>query len=76
MAPAWYTPFDFSAEMTLAQVQALLSEGDLAQVDVPSELGEDMVLYAGEQIVVGFAAGRLEYVETLAVQEIEETDAP
>ena len=76
VAPAWYGPFDFSADMTLAQVQTLLGEGDLAQVSVPPELGQDMVLYAGEQIVVGFTAGQLEYVETLALQGMEETDEP
>ena len=76
VAPAWYSPLDFSADMTLAQVQTLLGEGDLAQVSVPPELGQDMVLYAGEQIVVGFTAGQLEYVETLALQGMEETDEP
>ena len=62
--------------MTLAEVQALLGEGDLAQVGVPPELGTDMVLYAGAQIVVGFTAGRLEYVETLALQGTEEANEP
>jgi hypothetical protein len=54
----------------------ILSEGELAQVSVPPELGEGMVLYAGEQIVVGFTAGQLEYIETPALQGIEEADAP
>ncbi len=76
VAPAWHSPLDFRAEMSLDEVQALLAEGDLAQVSVPPELGQDMVLYAGEQIVVGFTAGRLEYVETLALQGVEEVDAP
>jgi hypothetical protein len=76
VAPAWYSPSDFDADTTLAQVEALLGEGDLAQVSVPPELGQDMVLYAGEQIVVGFTMGRLEYVETLALQGIEEAGEP
>jgi len=76
VAPAWYSPFDFSADMTLVRVQTLLGEGDLAQVSVPPELGQDMVLYAGEQIVVGFRAVQIEYVETLALQGMEETDEP
>jgi hypothetical protein len=59
VAPTWYSPFDFSGDMTLSQVEALLGEGELAQVSVPPELGEDMAFHAGEQIVFGFAAGKL-----------------
>jgi hypothetical protein len=74
VAPMWYSPFDFSAGMTLEQVEALLGEGELAQVSVPPELGEDMAFCAGEQIVFGFAGGKLEYVETLALGAIEEAE--
>jgi hypothetical protein len=74
VAPTWYSPFDFAGDMTLEQVEALLGEGELAQVSVPPELGADMALHAGEQVVLGFAAGKLEYVETLALGAIEEAE--
>jgi hypothetical protein len=74
VAPMWYSPFDFSGGMTLEQVEALLGEGELAQVSVPPEWGEDMAFCAGEQIVFGFAEGKLEYVETLALGVIEEAE--
>jgi len=74
VAPMWYSPWDFSGDMTLEQVEALLGEGELARVGVPPELGEDMAFFAGEQIVFGFAGDKLEYVETLALGAIEEPE--
>jgi hypothetical protein len=74
VAPMWYSPLDFTGDMTLEQVEALLGEGELAQVSVPPELGEDMAFFAGEQIVFGFAGGKLEYVETLALGASEEPE--
>jgi hypothetical protein len=74
VTPMWYSPFDFFGDMTLRQIEALLGEGELAQVSVPAELGQDMAFYAGEQIVLGFASGKLEYVETLALGASEEDE--
>jgi hypothetical protein len=66
-APEWYDPFDFTPDMTLDNIKTLLQDDELAELAIPEELGEEMVLYAGEQIVVGFTGGELEYVETLAL---------
>ncbi|MFO7698453.1 MAG: hypothetical protein R6X16_15040 [Anaerolineae bacterium] len=65
--PVDYDPLAFSTEMTLEDVQALLAGQELVSVEVPVEFGEGMMLYAGDQIVLGFSEGELEFVETLPI---------
>ena len=65
--PVQYDPLAFEAGMTPRQVQRLIGQRDLVALEVPAELGENMVLYAGDQIILGFTEGELEYVETLAI---------
>jgi len=65
--PVEYDPFAFEPDMTLEQVQALLEGQELVSLEVPAEFGEDMLLYGGDQIVLGFTEGELEFVETLPI---------
>lgn len=67
---AWPVDYDllsFEAGMTLDAVQGLLAGQELVSLEVPEEFGADTVLYAGDQIVLGFTEGELEFVETLAI---------
>lgn len=70
--PVDYDPLAFTPEMTLEQVKALLGGQELVSLEVPVEFGEGMVFYAGDQIIIGFTEGTLEFVETLPIT-VEET---
>ncbi len=75
--PVGYDPLAFTPDMTLEQVKALLTGQELASLDVPVEFGEGMVLYGGDQIVLGFTQGTLEFAETLPITaETPEQPAP
>lgn len=65
--PVDYDPMSFSAWMNLEAVQGLLEGQELVSLEVPEEFGAGTVLYAGDQIVLGFSEGELEFVETLPV---------
>lgn len=65
--PVDYDPLSFSAWMTLEAVQGLLEGQELVSLEVPEEFGASTVLYAGDQIVLGFSEGELEFVETLPI---------
>lgn len=65
--PVDYDPLSFQGGMTLEAVQALLAGQELVSLEVPEEFGAGMVLYAGDQIVLGFSEGELEFVETLPI---------
>ncbi|NLG26756.1 MAG: hypothetical protein GX557_02525 [Chloroflexi bacterium] len=65
--PVDYDPLSFQAGMTLDAVQGLLAGQELVSLEVPVEFGAGMVLYGGDQIVLGFSEGELEFVETLPI---------
>jgi hypothetical protein len=72
--PAWYDPTAFEAGMTPQEVTALLASaspaGTVPETLDASEGGGDLAgltLLVGDQITVGFEAGRLVYVETIGM---------
>lgn len=70
-----YNPLDFEATMSIADVREALSdqaleEMPLAEVDIP-----DGVVLAGDQILLGFEADRLVYVQTFILSP-DETAPP
>ena len=73
-APYWYDPFQFTDKTSLDDVKRMVGN-DLSEMEPPSELGEDVMLYAGDQILVGFANGYLEYVETFVIETPTEEGA-
>jgi hypothetical protein len=73
-APYWYDPFQFTDKTSLDDVKRMIGN-DLSEMEPPSEFGEDVMLYAGDQILVGFANGYLEYVETFVIETPTEEGA-
>lgn len=73
-APYWYDPFQFTEITSIDDIRKIVGN-DLSEMESPSEFGGDMILYAGDQILVGFANGNLEYVETFAVETPSERSA-
>jgi hypothetical protein len=65
--PVNYDPLAFTPDLTLEQVKALLGGQELVSLEAPAEFGEGMIFYAGDQIVLGFTQGTLEFVETLPI---------
>lgn len=73
-APYWYDPFQFTDKTSLDDVKRMVGN-DLSEMEPSSEFGEDVMLYAGDQILVGFANGYLEYVETFVIETPTEEGA-
>jgi hypothetical protein len=64
---SYYDPSDFTAYMSLDQVQALLSDQKLLQVDASQAGVPGGLVVTGNQILMGFDQGQLVYVETLVL---------
>jgi hypothetical protein len=73
-APYWYDSFQFTEKTSIDDVRKMFGN-DLREMELPSEFGGDLKLFAGDQILVGFANGNLEYVETFAVETPSEKSA-
>lgn len=55
--------------MSLEQVKAVVG-ADLVEIAVPADVAQGLKIYAGEQILVGLVNGKLEYVETVAINAV------
>jgi len=73
-APFWYDPFQFTEQSKLTDIKEITGN-ELKKMDVIAEFGENVELYAGDQILVGFSNGILEYVETFAIESPAEGSA-
>jgi hypothetical protein len=63
----FYDPREFEADMSEAQVRALLADQDLVSLPMNDADVPEGMLLAGDQIVMGFDKDRLVYVETFAL---------
>ena len=61
---SYYDPQSFTAGMTIAEVEDVLSGQELARVDTTDNGIPGGLLLAGDQILLGFDQGQLVYVQT------------
>lgn len=62
-----YDPLSFTADLTVADVQALLQDQELFQADMADTGVDGGLVMAGDQLLLGFDQGRLISVESFAL---------
>lgn len=66
IAPIWYDPLAFQPGTTVDDVRSMLTDpAALVSTEAPPELGVDLTVYAGDQLLVAFDATGLVYAETV-----------